>query len=35
MACDGKAELDAGVGGGEDVPVPTVVELCAGPRDGL
>jgi len=32
VACDGKAELDASVGGGEDVPVPTVVkELCAGP----
>ena len=31
MACNGKAELDAGVGGGECVPVPTVAkELCAG-----
>ena len=31
VACNGKAELDAGVGGGEDVPVPTVdKELCAG-----
>ena len=30
VACNGKAELDAGVGGGEDVPVPTVVkEPCA------
>ena len=31
VTCNGEAELDARVGGGEDVPDPTIVkELCAG-----